>query len=98
MRALNAEAALKGAHGEIRTQRNRIAQLMSRIRDLETHQPQDSAQHIAIENTALKDRLRQLAQDNRTLEDRLQAARSNTRFLDRRVSQLEAQLLERDQA
>ena len=35
-RALNAEDALKAAHGEIRTQRNRIAQLMGQIRDLET--------------------------------------------------------------
>ncbi|MER6200641.1 hypothetical protein ABT234_25160 [Streptomyces sp. NPDC001586] len=68
------------------------------IRDLETPQPQESVQHISVENTALKELLRQLAQDNRTLEDRLQAARSNTRFLDRRISQLEAQHLERDQA
>lgn len=97
-RALNAEAALKDPNGEIRTQRNRIAQLMGHIRDLESHQPQGSAQRISAENTALKERLRQLAQDNRTLEDRLQAARSNTRLLDRRISQLEARLLERDQA
>ncbi|MFI6693503.1 DUF6262 family protein [Streptomyces sp. NPDC050433] len=97
-RALNAEAALKDAHSEIRTQRNRIGQLIGHIRDLETHQPQESAQCITVENTALKERLRLLPQDKRTLEDRLQAARSNTRFLDRRISQLEAQLLERDQS
>ncbi|MFB7178516.1 DUF6262 family protein [Streptomyces sp. NPDC056257] len=44
-RALNAEAALKDAHGEIRTRRNRIAQLMGQIRDLETtsHRTQPSA-------------------------------------------------------
>ncbi|MFC9249693.1 hypothetical protein ACFT7S_38310 [Streptomyces sp. NPDC057136] len=56
------------------------------------------AQLMTVENTALKERLRHLSQDKRTLEDRLQAARSNTRFLDRRISQLEAQLLERDRS
>ncbi|MBL3670579.1 hypothetical protein JL475_32335 [Streptomyces sp. M2CJ-2] len=93
-RALNAEDALKAAHGEIRTQRNRIAQLMGQIRDLETQWTDESIERITTENTNLKQRVRQLTQDKRTLEERLQAARSNSRFQDRRISQLEAQLLD----
>ncbi|MEU7043657.1 DUF6262 family protein [Streptomyces varsoviensis] len=96
-RALNAEDALKAAHGEIRTQRNRIAQLMGQIRDLETQWTDESIERITTENTNLKQRLRQLTQDKRTLEERLQAARSNSRFQDRRISQLEAQLLDTGQ-
>ncbi|RZF06808.1 DUF6262 family protein [Streptomyces albidoflavus] len=97
-RALNAEDALKAAHGEIRTQRNRIAQLMGQIRDLETQWTDESIERITTENTNLKQRVRQLTQDKRTLEERLQAARSNSRFQDRRISQLEAQLLDHSQS
>jgi Family of unknown function (DUF6262) len=93
-RALNAEDALKTAHGEIRTQRNRIAQLMGQIRDMETRWTDESIAHLSAENTNLKQRLRQLTQDNRALDERLQAARSNSRFQDRRIAQLEAHLLE----
>ena len=42
----------------------------------------------------MKQRLREATQQIRTLEERLQAARSNTRFADKRISQLEAQLLD----
>ena len=91
-RALNAEAALKAAHTEIRAQRHRIAVLMGQIRDLEKDWPQETAQRATTENTALKQRARQLTHDNQTLEERLQAARSNNRFADRRIAQLEAQL------
>jgi len=93
-RALNAEAALKTAHAEIRAQRERIAALMGQIRDLEHEWPQETAQRVITENTTLKQRVRQLTQDNRTLEERLQAARSNNRFADRRIAQLEAQIVE----
>lgn len=96
-RALNAEDALKAAHGEIRTQRSRIAQLMGQIRDLETQWTDESIERITSENVNLKQRVRQLTQDKRTLEERLQAARSNGRFQDRRISQLEAQLLDQSQ-
>lgn len=96
-RALNAEDALKTAHREIRTQRNRIAHLMGQIRDLETTWTDASINRITTENANLKQRLRQLTQDKRTLEERLQAARSNSRFQDRRISQLEAQLLDAGQ-
>jgi hypothetical protein len=91
---LNAEDALKTAHGEIRTQRSRIAQLMGQISDMETQRTDESIAHLTTENTTLKQRLRQLTQDNRALDERLQAARSNSRFQDRRIAQLEARLLE----
>lgn len=93
-RALNAETALKIAHTEISTQRQRIAALMGQIRDLEQEWSSDAIQRTTTENTTLKQRVRQLTQDNRTLDERLHAARSNTRFQDRRISQLEAQLLD----
>jgi len=91
-RALNAENALKIAHNEIRTQRDRIAELLGNIRDLEQQWSTEDIQRISTENTTLKQRVRQLSQDNRTLEERLQAARSNGRFQDRKIAQLEAQL------
>ncbi len=91
-RALNAEDALKAAHAEILAQRNRIGELLGRIRDLEAEWTQDDVQRITAENTTLKQRVRQLSTDNRTLDERLKAARSNLRFQDRRIADLEAQL------
>lgn len=91
-RALNAEDALKATHTEIRTQRDRIGELLGQIRDLEAEGTQDAIQRITTENTTLKQRLRQLTTDHRTLEERLQAARSNLRFQDRRIADLEARL------
>jgi len=92
-RALNAEDALAAANREILQQRQRIADLMGQIRDLEQTWSQDGLQRLATENTSLKQRIRQLTDANRTLEERLQAARSNNRFLDRRIADLETQLL-----
>ncbi|MEV0693907.1 DUF6262 family protein [Streptomyces sp. NPDC050388] len=97
-RTLNAEDALKAAYAEIRSQRSWIAHLMGQVRDLETNWSDESIERITTENTNLKQRVRQLIQDKRTLEERLQAARSNGRFQDRRISQLEAQLLDAGQA
>lgn len=91
-RALNAEEALKAAHTEILTQRNRIGELLGQIRDLEAEWTQEAVQRITTENTTLKQRVRQLTTDNRTLDERLKAARSNLRFQDRRVADLEAQI------
>ena len=91
-RALNAEAALKAAHAEIRAQRDRIATLMGQARDAENEWAPQAIGQITTENTTLKQRVRQLTQDNRALQERLQAARSNVRFADRRIAQLEAQL------
>ena len=93
-RALNAEAALKTAHAEIRTQRKRIAALMGQARDAEAGGTAATVQRLTSENTTLKQRHRQLAGENRTLQERLEAARSNVRFADRRIAQLEAQLLD----
>jgi hypothetical protein len=93
-RALNTEAALKTAHAEIRTQRDRIATLMGQARDAEGEWTPRAIGRICTENTTLKQRARQLTQDNRALQERLQAARANMRFADRRIAQLEAQLLD----
>ena len=91
-RALNAEDALKTAHGEILAQRTRIGELLGQIRDLEAEWTEEAIQRITTENTTLKQRVRQLTADNRTLDERLKAARSNLRFQDRRVADLEARL------
>jgi len=93
-RALNAEDALKAAHAEIVAQRNRIGELLGRIRDLEAEWTQDDIERITTENTTLKQRVRQLSADNRGLDERLKAARSNLRFQDRRIADLEAGLTE----
>jgi chromosome segregation ATPase len=91
-RALNAEDALKGAHTEILAQRNRIGELLGRLRDQEAEWTQDAVERITAENTTLKQRVRELTTDNRALDERLNAARSNLRFQDRRIADLEAQL------
>jgi chromosome segregation ATPase len=93
-RALNAEDALKNALAEILAQRNRLSELLGRIRDLEAEWTQDDVERIATENTTLKERVRQLSADNLTLDERLKAARSNLRFQDRRIADLEGQLIE----
>ncbi|MER5641006.1 DUF6262 family protein [Kitasatospora sp. NPDC002227] len=91
-RALNAENALKAAHGEILAQRTRVGELLGQIRDLQAEWTEEAIQRITTENTTLKQRVRQLTADNRTLDERLKAARSNLRFQDRRVADLEAQI------
>jgi AraC-like DNA-binding protein len=96
-RALNAEEALKTANGEILNQRDRIGELLGRIRDIEAQWTQDAIQRVTSEHTSLKLRLQQLTADNRVLDERLHAARSNLRFQDRRVADLEAQLASPEQ-
>jgi chromosome segregation ATPase len=93
-RAFNAEDALKAAHAEIRSQRNRIGELMGQIRDSEQEWSPETVSRIATENTTLKQRVRQLGDEIHILTERLQAARSNTRFQDRHIAQLEAELVE----
>jgi polyhydroxyalkanoate synthesis regulator phasin len=93
-RALNAEDALAGTNREIRQQRQRIADLMGQVRDLEHTWSHDGLQRLVTENTTLKQRIRLLTDDNQTLTDKLAAARSNARFFDRRIADLEFQLLE----
>jgi chromosome segregation ATPase len=91
-RALNAENALKAAHGEIALQRTRIGELLGRLRDLETATADEDLNRIATENTTLKQRVRELTAQTRTLEERLAGARSTLRFQDRRIADLQAQL------
>jgi chromosome segregation ATPase len=91
-RALNAENALKTAHGEIAVQRTRIGELLGRLRDLETATADEDLNRIATENTTLKQRVRELTAQTRTVEERLAGARSTLRFQDRRIADLEAQL------
>ena len=93
-RALNAEHALKAAYGEINNQRERISILLGQIRDLQSEYTEDTVQRVAAESSNLKRRVRELTDDNRALTDKLQAARTNNRFLDKRISNLEAELLE----
>ncbi|MGI5243117.1 DUF6262 family protein [Dactylosporangium sp. CA-139066] len=93
-RALNAEDALKTAYAEIDSQRERIGILLGQLRDLQAEYTEGTAQRLAEENTALKERVRRLTDDNRGLEQKLQAARSNNRFLDKRLADLEAELLD----
>jgi len=92
-RALNAEDALAATNREIVQQRQRIADLLGQVRDLEQTWSHDGLQRLVTENTTLKQRIRQLTDDNQTLSDKLAAARSNARFLDRRIADLELQLL-----
>jgi len=91
-RALNAENALKAAHGEIALQRTRIGELLGRLRDLETATADEDLNRIATEYTTLKQRVRELTAQTRTLEERLAGARSTLRFQDRRIADLEARL------
>jgi chromosome segregation ATPase len=93
-RALNAEDALTAAHREIDVQRRRIAELLGHIRDLAPRDAQATVDRLVAENTALAQRVRQLDDGRRLLTERLEAARSNNRFLDRRLSDLEARLLD----
>jgi chromosome segregation ATPase len=93
-RALNAEDALKTTYAEIDNQRERIGILLGQLRDLQAQYTEGTAERLAEENTALKQRIRQLTNDNRGLEQKLQAARSNNRFLDKRLADLEAELLD----
>ncbi|MFE4623550.1 DUF6262 family protein [Streptomyces mirabilis] len=93
-RALNAEAELTRAQKEIFTQRQRIGELMGRLRDLDQTVPGESVQALVSENTSLKHRVQQLTREHRLLQERLGGSRSNLRFADKRIADLEAQLLE----
>ncbi|WP_031487811.1 DUF6262 family protein [Streptomyces bicolor] len=96
-RALNAEEELTRTQKEIVAQRQRIGELMGQLRDFEQMVPGESVQQLATENTTLKRRVHQLAQEHRALQERLEGARSNLRFADKRIADLEAQIVERDQ-
>jgi chromosome segregation ATPase len=97
-RALNAEAELGRTQQEVLKQRQRIGELMGQLRDAEQLVPGDSIQAALTENTTLKRRVQQLSQEHRALQERLDGARSNLRFAEKRIADLEAQLLEPEQA
>ncbi|MEV7526451.1 DUF6262 family protein [Streptomyces sp. NPDC091371] len=93
-RALNAEAELTRAQKEVLAQRQQIGELMGQLRDFDQMVPGESVQALVTENTTLRHRVHQLTRDHRTLQERLEGARSNLRFAERRISDLEAELLE----
>jgi len=93
-RARNAEDAFKAARAEIRSQRTITADLLGRIRDMETDDARHTAGRLSADNTALQQRVGELSTHNRALDERLQAARSNARFLDKRIADLEATVLQ----
>ncbi len=92
-RALNAEDSLRCSHREIASQRNTIADLLGKIRDLEADLPSDGVQRLITDNTTLKRHVRELEQSTTRLQERLQAARTNNHSLDSRIADLEAGLL-----
>lgn len=93
-RALNAEAGLRAAYEEIRLQREQIALLLGRIRDLDNHLPGDDARRAVSENTTLGQQIHQLTAENKELADRLRSARDNNRFSDKKIADLETALLD----
>jgi chromosome segregation ATPase len=90
-RALNAEDALKAAHHEIRTQRDRIGELLGQVRDLQTHWTEQDLIRVVDDNNRLKKQVRQLTSENNDLKNKLSAARDNARFAEKRISVLEAE-------
>ncbi|MFA3843621.1 DUF6262 family protein [Streptomyces aureus] len=93
-RALNAEAELTRAQKEIFVQRQRLGELMGRLRDFDQMVPGESVQALVTENTSLKHCVQQFTREHRMVQERLEGARSNLRFADKRVADLEVQLLE----
>ncbi|MEU3135773.1 DUF6262 family protein [Streptomyces sp. NPDC006854] len=97
-RALNAEAELTRTQKTVFDQRQQVGELMGRLRDAEQMVPGESVQAIATENATLKRQVLQLTREHRSLQERLEGARSNNRFADKRIADLEAQILELQQA
>ncbi len=93
-RALNTEAELTRAQKEVLAQRQKIGELMGRLRDFDQMVPGESVQALTTENTTLRHRVLQLTQEHRTLQERLEGARSNLRFADKRIADLEVELLD----
>lgn len=94
-RALNAEGILASAYAEIARQRASLAELLGKIRDLETDLPEGSVPRLISESVELKRDLRERTGELSQARERLQAARDNNRFLDARIADLEAKLLEK---
>ncbi|MGW7362477.1 DUF6262 family protein [Streptomyces sp. NPDC054841] len=93
-RALNTEDALKAAHAEITNQRERIAELLGQVAELQQDWTDADVVRITTANVALRREVTALANDNERLNKRLTAARDNARFADRRIAALEASIAE----
>jgi hypothetical protein len=96
-RSLNAEAELTRTRKGIFAQRQRIGELMGQLRDFGQMVPGESVQQLATEDTTLKHRVHQHTQEHRKLQERLEGARSHLRFAERRIADLDARLLGREQ-
>ncbi|MFE6052857.1 DUF6262 family protein [Kitasatospora sp. NPDC056446] len=93
-RALNAEEGLKAAQAEILAQRRQIGELLGQVRDLSTPWQDQDVIRIMTEHAGLTRKVQELSGEMRSLQERLAAARDNSRFADRRISELEAELIE----
>ncbi|WP_333766905.1 hypothetical protein [Streptomyces sp. IBSBF 2435] len=93
-RALNTEEALKAAHAEIINQRDRIAELLGQIAELQQDWTDADVVRITTANVALSREVTALTSINERLNKRLTAARDNARFADRRIAALEAGIAE----
>ncbi|MDV9194658.1 hypothetical protein [Streptomyces sp. Wh19] len=86
--------ALKAAQAEILAQRRQIGELLGQVRDLSSPWQEQDVVRIMTEHTALTHKVQELNTENRSLRDRLTAALDSSRFADRRISELEAELIE----
>ncbi|MFF6953003.1 hypothetical protein ACFZAD_30715 [Streptomyces iakyrus] len=93
-RALNTEDALKAAHSEITNQRERMAELLGQIAELQQDWTDADIVRITTANVALRREVTALTNENERLTKRLMAARDNGRFADRRIAALEAHIAE----
>ena len=93
---MNAEVALKAAHGEVLAQRAQIAELLGRIRDLGGTWSAEEIARIITGNGDLKRQVHELTAETTSLTRKLAAARDNIRFTDKRIADLEVQLIEQN--
>ncbi|MFG3419789.1 hypothetical protein ACIBTZ_22870 [Micromonospora sp. NPDC049460] len=72
---------------EILRQREHIAELLGKIRDLNTGWAEDDRIRMTSENLALKRTVRDQETGVRSLADKLAAAREDNRFADRPIAE-----------
>ncbi|MET7740336.1 hypothetical protein [Streptomyces sp. NPDC005385] len=93
-RALNTEEALRTTNAEVVNQRERIAELLGQITELQGEWTDADVVRITSANVALQREVRALTAERDRLTKRLAAARDNARFADKRIAALEAQIAE----
>ncbi|GAA3006944.1 DUF6262 family protein [Streptomyces fulvorobeus] len=93
-RALNTEVALKATNAEVVNQRERIAELLGRVAELQGEWTDADVLRITTANVALRREVRVLTAERARLTKRLAAARDNARFADKRIAALEVQIAE----